>query len=245
MKLFYYYFLFILLILNACNKEEAPDFLQSTGAMTEEIRVLQSFNSLSISDNIILSIVQDTCNWARVSAGKNLMPEIYTKVENGHLSIYNDNSYNWVRSYKPKVIIVLGVKKLNYINYLGYEDITCLNTLTTDSFYFETKIGVGHLDFDINCNYSSFKIHAGTSDLTIKGTANSNYIYSFGYGPVEAVNYICDNNAVHLKNLASARINVNNDLNATIENKGNIYYKGNPSQVKTNITGKGQLIKLD
>ncbi|MEI7595345.1 MAG: DUF2807 domain-containing protein [Bacteroidota bacterium] len=234
----------IINIFCSCNKEDAPDFLQSTGTITQETRILDNFNYVSLTDNIILDIVQDTCNWAVINAGKNLMPDIITKVSNGKLYISNENRFNWVRSYKYKIHITLGVKNLNYLNYQGYGNINFTNTLVADSFYFETERGAGHIDFNVDCKYSAFVIHAGTADLSIKGKSDCAYIYSFGYGPIEAQYFLTNSCAVHMKNLASAKVNVQNDLTATIENKGNIYYKGNPSSVKSNITGKGQLIKL-
>ena len=76
------------------------DCLKSTGDIIKEQRFVKDFTTLVVHDNIFVTLTQDTENSLEVEAGENLLSLIKTDVDGGTLTITNDNSCNWVLSYK-------------------------------------------------------------------------------------------------------------------------------------------------
>ena len=81
-------------MLCSCNKESAPDFIQTTGEITIEERTLENFNELEVFNTINVLIVPDTVNKVVIEAGENLIPDIVTTVKEGKLILKNTNKFN-------------------------------------------------------------------------------------------------------------------------------------------------------
>ena len=229
----------------SCNKENAPDFIKSTGPDVLENRVVSNFDDIELNDNINLVLVQDTFNWIRIEAGKNLIPKIKTSISDNKLTISNDNRFNWVRSYNRKITVTLGYKSLKHFMYLGSANVYTQNTLVADSFSFETNNGAGFLHFDVNTKYCAFRIHSGAADLTVTGNTDEVMLYTLGYAPLQAYGLEARISSAHNRNIGKINTSVGEILYATIEGGGNIYYKGNPSFVNLNKPGTGQLVKVE
>ena len=244
MRSFYLLAIFFILFCS-CNKENAPDFIKSTGPDFLENRVISNFDDIELNDNINLVLVQDTSNWIRVEAGKNLIPKIKTTVFDNKLTISNDNRFNWVRSYNRKIIVTLGYKHIKHLTYLGSANVNTQNTLVADSFSFETNNGAGFLNFDVNTKYCAFRIHSGAADLTVTGNTDEVMLYTVGYAPLQAYGLDARIASAHNRNIGKINTSARETLYATIEGGGNIYYKGNPSFINLNKPGNGQLVKAD
>ncbi|HQW58476.1 MAG TPA: DUF2807 domain-containing protein, partial [Gammaproteobacteria bacterium] len=106
------FLLFISLVQMACNKESAPDFVQTTGELTQVERTTAEFNEIELNNSIDLVLTQDTVNRIIVEAGRNLIPDILTDVNNGKMVIKNSNKFNFLRSYKKKIRVLVHYKKL-------------------------------------------------------------------------------------------------------------------------------------
>ena len=101
-----YIFFILSIIVTACNKPNAPDFIKSTGEQTTETRFINSFSSIDLNGKITLYLISGNENKIEIKAGKNLIPKITTQVNQSVLTIDNNNTFNWVRSYKKDEISV-------------------------------------------------------------------------------------------------------------------------------------------
>ncbi len=239
-------FSFLLILISAgCDKESAPDFLQTTGEMSKEEREIENFTEIELFDKINLYLFQDTINKLTVEAGKNLIPEIITEVKEGKLTIKNTNKYNFLRSYKKEINVFVSCKNLQQLSYKGAGNISSQNRLTSSNFNFDSHKGTGKVELSIISQEGHFNIHTGHCELILHGSIGVNYLYQAGNGFSDATDLETGYTFVTNKGTNDLKVWAEKVLYAKINYLGNIYYKGNAYDVGAEITDKGKLIKLD
>jgi hypothetical protein len=237
-------FIFFFTLLLSCNKESAPDFLQTSGKIKTVERNVADFTEIELFNTIDLVLTQDTLNKLSIEAGENLIPDILTEVKEGKLQIKNSNKFNFLRSYKKKITVFLSCNNLKQITYRGAGNISTTNTLTDSVINFDCHKGTGEVNLHISAKEGHFNTHTGQSTLILTGNIGVNYIYQAGNGYIDATELKTGYTFVTNKGTNDLKINVDYELFARISYLGNIYYKGNPVNLGSEITDKGQLIKI-
>jgi len=235
----------IVLAVNSCEKGHVFDCFKGTGDITVETRPAGAINRIILNDNINLIIKQDTIESIQVEAGEKINGSILTELQDGELTISNDNRCNWVRSFRNEFTVYVSVTELNYIYYVGSGNISSLNSIESEWFEFECYDGAGSVDLSLDTETSWIVIHLGVVDVEVKGNSDISYVYTAGYGPVDCVNLMTGITYITNNGSNNCFINVKDELGAKIGSMGNIYYKGNPDSIEKTITGSGQLIPLD
>jgi hypothetical protein len=230
----------------ACNKSDPLDCFKSTGKIVRVERAVGEFNSVLLKDNINLYLRQADQNKLEVEGGNNLLPKISTTVNNeGVLEISNENSCNWVRSYDKPLNVYLDFITLDTLEYRSIGDVTNVDTIRMDTLVIDVREGAGTIALTVDVTKVNSNLHYGTADIMISGKAVLSFDYLVGYGKIDNSSLIA--NQVYLENRSSNNIYVNSikTLEVTINNIGNVYYKGNPPNILISGKGSGQLIKLD
>ncbi len=236
--------LFVFMLLS-CNKETAPDYLQTTGTLTSVERDVADFTEIELFNNMDLVLTQDTFNSLIIEAGENLIPDITTEIKDGKMQIKNTNKFNFLRSYKKKITIFIHCKNLQHITYRGAGNISTTNTLNASVFNFDCHKGTGDIQLNLLAQEGHFNIHTGQCKLVVIGTIGLNYLYQAGNGYTDASELKTGYTYVTNKGTNDLKINVDHVLYAKINYLGNIYYKGNPSDLGSEITDSGNLIKIE
>jgi len=237
-----YYLLFLILL--SCQKENMCDCLKSTGKIKLQERIVGDFTNIWLEDNINIIIKPDTIDKIAIEAGENLLKLIHTEIKNNYLYITNENRCNWIRRFDIPINAYISLKKLDTISYWGSGNISCTDTLKNDIFQIDVHDGSGTVDLTIKTEESRLKIHTGPPTLNIKGITSISFLYQFGTGIINAENL--NSEYTYLRNFGTndCYINVSKELEAKINDIGNVYYKGNPYSIKTEYTNKGKLIKI-
>ena len=240
-----YLFMIILVFTTSCKKSSVSDCFNSTGPLTTIERPITGFHTLILKDNINLVLVSSNTNYLTIEAGNNLLPKIITEVSDSVLTIQNNNSCNWVRNYNSPITAYLNFTKLDTIEYRSIGNINSTDTVHIENLMINVTEGAGEISFIVNASVLHCNIHYGTADIKMKGKSNVCYIYSASFGLINNLELSTD--FVYLNNRSSNDVYVkaNKVLGVTIENIGNVFYKGNPYDISLNQTGTGQLIKLE
>jgi hypothetical protein len=233
---------FVVVTAASCTKEHMGDCFKSTGDIVTEERSLATFDQLEINDHIFVFIEQGPQR-IEVEAGENLQEFVTTDVtSDGTLVIENTNRCNWVRSYKKKVNVRIWVPNLSKITQNGTGDVLGTGTLNFPIFEYNTIGGPGDLEMTLNSDSASFFLETGPGDVHPSGMANYMYVYHSGNGFANCSNFLVD--TVHVNNTSTGdfRVHSNKFLNVEIYNSGDVFYKGQNGDIRTNITGSGELI---
>ncbi len=227
-----------------CSKDDWCNCLSSTGAKTTEFRPLTDFFAVEMDNNIDVVFNRGSGYGAYVTCGKNLMDGIKTEVRNGVLFISNENKCNWLRDFKNSFEVEINYMELTNITNRGSGNIICADTIKTPMLQVDSWNGTGIMNFIINCNEARFKLHTGPADIIASGNAGVFYIYTAGNGYVKAAAVNSNYTYVTTKSTGDCEVSALMELGVDIEYHGDVYYKGSPASITTNITGSGQLLPL-
>lgn len=237
--------LFVLVIFAGCKKENLDDCFSNAGEVVTETRLLSYFENISIYDNVNLILVQGNGFSVKVEGGENLISSVQTEVTDSSLVIHNTMKCNWVRDYKNELTVYVSTASLKSIRYEGSGDIKTTGNLKFNELAISVWGGSGSFELDVDCDRLDLAQHYGTVDFNVSGKTGLTAIYSNSYGPFNC--YGLNSNIVYIRSNGTndCFVHANHILEAEITSVGNVYYKGNPFEIKTQISGTGRLIKLE
>ncbi len=231
------------LLLFGCDKEDAPDCFQKAGNEATVVRELDHrIRKIEITDMIELELVQSEENFIEITGPENLLPEIITEYSNGdELKISNDNTCNFVRSFKVKFTVRIYSDVEEILN-LGEGSITSINTIERDYFLLENEQTSGDIDLDFNCDSVFVLMHNGVSKIHLSGSAQETHLYHNGLGTFDASNLISEYTSVNQSSINDIHVHSNHYLFVYLSSRGNAYYSGSPSNIDLDREGSGELI---
>ncbi len=230
------------IILSSCENAD----IHGTGKIIKETRLLDGFHTVIINDNVNVDFHFDSNgnNQVVIEGGEKLIPEVKAEVIDSVLFLENNNSWNWLRSFrKSKITITLNTNQIRNIIYLGVGKVQFIDTLRTGIFCFETYGGNGEIDLSLDCDSVSLVIHKGSPDVIVNGKTEILYLYNNAHGIVNALNFKGKNIVVHSKMTADCYVSPETSIGATLEYIGNVYYRNNPEILWKVEKGTGRLIQ--
>lgn len=250
------------LLITSCSK---VDSLFNNGEpITVQREVDQVFHSISMYNNVNVKLVHDIHPHLELTCPENLIEKVTTKIEDGILTVKNENDHNWLRSYDYSIDLTIYYDSISTINYASVGDLYSADTIrgygkreidTTESgiqsiwirsFYININEGCGNIDLAIKCNVIKTDFNNGTSEVTLRGLADYTEILMRSYGVVHAENLYSDFVRVMSESTNDAYVWFRTKLTVWIKSIGNIYYKGKPSHIEIKQhTGDGDVIKLE
>jgi len=117
-----------------------------------------------------------------------------------------------------------------------------LNTLDFDSLRLEVWGGCGTINMDIDVMNGYFYLQQGTSDIHLTGNCGIGSFFSGDFGLLNAEGMRSGYVFITSRSSNNCYVNVFQELSATIESIGDIYYTGNPGKVGITIHGSGNVI---
>lgn len=220
------------------------DCFKSTGNETTETRTLSGFTKIDLNDNVDLILTPGRPYSCKVTAGSHLIDLVTTEVKEETLIIKNNNTCNWVRSFKNKFTVEISLPHLYYVYYAGSGIITTTDSIHEDEFGLDGWTCSGTINLKLNCNISRLSLHTGTADLYASGTSGVSYVYNAATGPIHAENLETGYTYIGNRSTNDCYVQVTKELGATITLQGNIFYSGNPYKIDETITGSGKLVKI-
>jgi len=230
-------------LLAGCGKNGGV-CVSNSGEITRQVRNVADFNQVNLNDNVSLILTSDTTGPLVIEAGRNILGGISTTVENGQLTIGNNNTCNWLRDYSKPINVYISSNKLWKIKYNGSGDISTTGTLKLDSISVEVWGGCGTIDLTLDVWQGSFSLNMGTVDFRLRGVSAITSVYTGDYGLYDGRNLKTGYTFITSKGSNDSYVWAINSLNATIQSIGNIYYSGNPATITTSISGAGKVIPL-
>lgn len=216
------------------------DILEPSGSFEKKSRTVLEFTKLEISDAIEVEITQaDSCS-LQLETYTNYHPYIYTEVSGSTLRIYTSSSVDLNGS---KIKVYLTCKELSQIKASGATKTLFLNKIIGEQLNvflsgaseLKGEVNLKNLKLDISgASYINFA--GSTTDLNIESSgASRTYLYSL----------IAENAVLDLSGASVAEVNTTKTLNVSASDASKVYYKGNPTISKSELTGASTLQKAD
>lgn len=244
MKSYLFLIVGIILLATGCGKT-STDCFTDPGHIASEFRIFDSaFNSLSMHENVNVELVHSNIPKVEVFAGENILSDITTEIIDHVLYIRNKSRCSFMYQSDRVQKVVVYYSRMDSIKYRSVGNLTTLGKVYTPLFKIDVFDGSGDINIKLDCNTSFINYHFGTADLRVEGQSGVNYIYQSSYGPIRAQEL----NTVftYLENRSPNHCYVQADsvLEATINGRGNVYYKGNPLSKLLKGSGPGKLLPL-
>ncbi|MEO5648414.1 MAG: head GIN domain-containing protein [Ginsengibacter sp.] len=213
----YFFMLMALMALASCKK----DRVSGSGEIITETRNVANFYNVSVSGSSNVFITRGDNFEVKVKAYENIIPYLETKIQDGTLLIaFKDNSN--VSNDNSEIFITM--PSLNSVATSGSGNITSAGEFLGSGNFKASVSGLGNISLGSGT--------AGNFQINISGSGN---VKSFGLKAQQTV--------VNIEGSGNAEVTVLQNLNATINGSGNVYYKGNPATVTSRVSGSGQVIK--
>jgi len=216
----------VMLFALACNKDNAPGILKTTGKKTEINRKIESFRNLEVWDEFDIILVQDSQFYVEITAGKNLLPEIETAVINNTLVLKNKNKFNWVRKLGQRFSIKVHCAAIDNFEINGAATLTNKDTLIGDRVNVNHS-GTGNINLVINCDWFTFRC-SNVGNLTavgscgiLAGTVEQTAIFDGTY-------FTSSDAYFYHYSLSNSILQADKALGLNIYGAGNLYYLKEP-----------------
>jgi hypothetical protein len=238
------FFVAMLVVFASCNREDAPDCLQSAGTYAIEERSLESFSVIELNDYIQYELCDTNYFGVLITAPGNLIADIETEVEAGRLIIRNRNKCNFVRSYKNRITIRICAPDFKDIQNYATGDIITVNAIEGYRFSMDNRSAAGVHRLFLNVDTVNIATHTGVSDAIVSGQCDVVYLFNQGVGKMDARQLQSQSAYVNNSSLNNVYVNVQDYLYAYILFSGSVFYDGNPASIDQTVDGSGSLRPL-
>lgn len=217
MKNLIYLVAIIAFAITGCKK----DNITGDGPVETQQRNLRDFTAVSVSGASQTFITRGNEFGVSIKAYSTLLPYLESRVVNGTLKIYYKSG---TRVRNDNSVITITMPYLSGITSEGSGNVSATG------------------DFD---GQDSFHIKvSGSSDISVQsGSAKTFDSEIEGSGNIRAFGFSAESAKVKISGSGNTEIAVSKMLDAKISGSGNVYYKGDPAQINTNISGSGKVIR--
>ncbi|MDO6760728.1 head GIN domain-containing protein [Tamlana sp. 2_MG-2023] len=238
----------VLGLLLACDSESANNCFQTTGDLIQKEIQLDEFETIFVNKDIELIIKEGPIQKVLIETGKNLMPDVTATVENGKLTLIDNNSCNLIRDYEPTRVYVTSPniteirsstqRDIKSDGVLTYPDLTILSenygapgTYTNADFYLE--VDNERLTFVFN-NLSNAYVTGNTENLSVT--------FAAGTSRFEGRELIAQKIWAYNRSSNDIIINPYQELKGKISSTGDIISVNKPPIVEVEEVYEGRLI---
>ncbi|TDQ12080.1 head GIN domain-containing protein [Pedobacter metabolipauper] len=225
-----------IILLAACT----PKCIEDSGNHIEKSQVVKNFDKIEVLGAMKLILVQDSSYSITISADSNLIGYVKADVSSGRLKLkLDEGKYCGTDS----IVIRAGIGELKELKTGG-----AVKVLSKGRIY-ASDIDLNFAGtFDAVLDLSAGKMTTrldGVGKLSLSGQAGSHQLITQGTAEVNAFDFISGVYDIEVAGSAKANINVLNELKVKTEGSSEIYYKGNPKNVKENKSGATKLEKVN
>ncbi|AIZ63690.1 hypothetical protein PK28_08275 [Hymenobacter sp. DG25B] len=221
------------------------DCFKSTGKLTTIRRELAPLHTLTVFDNVDVTLVQDTATFAEVRTGQNLQEDLELTEQDGALTIRNTSRCNWVRRYDvPREVTVHTPTLLNLFQ-KGQNTVRTQGTFRAEKLFCHL-VGAGDFDLQVDSRYLWLDLYE-LGDIRVAGRTDSLHLTLGGLGSVYAQDLTTRHSFVLINRATAgnAHLLVTGGLFGSHAGAGTLFYAGNPPGVAVSVTGKGKVVKAD
>ncbi len=241
--------IFTLFLITGCDKEDAPNCLQTTGEMIQQEIEVVPFEELIVSGRIKLYIEQGAEHKVVIEAGKNLIGKVSASVENGRLSLRNSDNCNFFREYNTTSIYVT-VPNLTWLQNASNNTIESIGSLNFPVIWLRSlnqendpgKYNNGDFKLDLVSNYIRITGDEYSNYFLTGSTDYLNLYIADGDGRFEGADLIAGVVEIQHRGTNKLFVNPQDELKGEIRSTGDVISVNRPPIVNLPAYYTGKLI---
>ncbi len=225
-----------------CGQPDAPDCIQRAGKVTIIEEALPPFYGLELNDMITYQLHTSSEYKIKITGPENWINEISYTIEDGKLTIEDQNHCKLIRNKDKKIIVDIYAPKYDDVLNLSYQHVEVMDTL------FQHKLKWINENAPANCSIlfhgdsCIVEMPKGTGDITLKGQSYFTSLYSNALGKLNAREMKAQYLNVNHNSLQDIYADAEEYLFVILQNKGNLLLSKFPVQIETIQEDSGRLI---
>ena len=217
--------------------------IKGDGNLKKESREIGNFTSISSYGPLDVQISYGTSSNLEVEADENLLPYIETKVENGKLTIGSKQHVN-LKS-RSKMVVYVSMTSINALDQHGSGNITGSGKFGNNGKTDINVSGSGNIKLDFDSFGSVSLSVSGSGNIKLKGNTVNNITATVsGSGNIDCINVKCDDADAKISGSGNIKVDVQKSIIASVSGSGNVFYKGDATNVVSKIAGSGKVVKI-
>jgi len=218
-----------------------PGCVMGSGNVESETRTVDTFHSVELGGWGNLYVTQDGISDIRIEAEDNILPLLQTYVSDNVLVIEHEK-FKCIRPVKP-VNVYVSMEEVKRLSLSGSGKIIGQTGIISDSLDVRVS-GSGDIDLEVDTEELKTTI-SGSGSAQLKGDATAHDVTISGSGNIQSYDLATEKSTIKVFGSGKSEVSVSDDLDVTIAGSGDVYYKGDPANLNTQISGSGKLEKVE
>lgn len=214
-------------------KKNKKDEVKGNGTVSIEQRDVLPFNAIRVSGAFEVVLNQGDTYSVEVETDGNLQENIVAEVHDEVLEIQTTGN---IGNFSRMKVVVTSAA-YNKVHTSGGVSLSSGTQLNGESLEIKAS-GASK----VNLNVMMESIHtdfSGAGDVTLSGEAGVTTVDISGAGKLKAFELKTHEMSISISGAGYAEVNTDQKLDVNVSGAGKVRYKGNPAEVKENISGAG------
>jgi len=212
--------------------------LYGNGQITTQERKMATYDKITVTGPFEVQIMDGNATTIQLTADENLLQAIDTYVKSGKLVIRTHPDFD-IKEY-TKLLVKVPASYLSRISLTGSGKIYNQNPFDWNNIKL-VLTGSGNMDFQVDNHHTEVSL-TGSGNITMSGKTDELEISVTGSGNIDAKRLLALYGKVSITGSGDAFVQVSERLNIKIFGSGDVYYYGEPQNLKTKSFGTGESI---
>ena len=212
--------------------------VRGNGNIKTEDRSVGNFKNVEVGGSIDVYVSQGSPASVKLEGDENVIRYVEVNQEGDRLIVKNKDGFDLLPSGQMKIYVTAPV--YNKIEVSGASDIIGQGKISNPE---DLELGVSGAG-DIKMELDAPRVRAdisGTGSIHLKGETKETEFSLSGVGSAHCYDLLSENTRVDISGTGSADVYASVGLDAQVSGLGSIHYKGNPTNVKQNVSGAGSI----
>ena len=228
-----------------CGQPDAPDCIQRAGKVMKIEEDLSPFHEIVLNDMIAYQLYPSPEYKIKITGPENWINEISYTIDNGKLTIADQNHCKLIRNKHQKIIVEIYAPSFQEVLNQSYLNVEVMDTLIQHKLKWINENSPSNCSILFHGDSCIIEMPKGTGDIVLKGQSYFTSLYSNAIGKLNAremnTKYLnCNHNS-----LQDILANSKQYLYVVFQNKGNLIMNQSPIQMEVIHDDDGRLIIED
>lgn len=216
--------------------------VRGNGNISTEERSVDNFKTVEVGGSINVYVSQGSPSAVKLEGDENILRYIEVVQEGDRLIVRNKQGYNLDPTHDMKIYVTSPV--YNKIETSGASDIIGQGKITNPE-DLELKVsGAGDIKMELDAPRVKTEV-SGSGSVDLKGETKEVEFDLSGVGSAHCYGLLAESARVEISGAGSADIYASVNLDARVSGAGSVNYKGNPTNVKQEVSGIGSVSRAN
>jgi hypothetical protein len=231
----------VMILVNSCHHYWGKR-VRGNGNITTEDHSVSNFKNVEVGGSINVYVSQGSPSSVKLEGDENIIKYVEVIQEGDRVIVRNKEGYNLEPSGEMKVYVTTPV--YNEIETSGASDIIGQSKITNSEDLNIRVSGAGDVKLELDAPRIKAEI-SGSGSIHIKGETKEAELKLSGVGSAHCYDLLSENTKVDISGAGSAQVYASVNLEASVSGVGSVNYKGNPTNVKQEVSGAGSVSKAN